>query len=436
MTVIRPNSISGVTSITAQTNALNFYDSAGTTLSIGASVTGNITGDVTGNLTGNVTGDVNAGVITATTITGVSTIGVTTVTATNLTVNGNAYPTAGPLSNRNLIINGAMAVAQRGTSSTSGGYQTIDRYSTDDSSGTTTKTQESLSSGDPYDMGFRNFLRLTNTSIVSDTSAGYRNIYQGIEAQNVAQSGWNYTSSSSYITLSFWVRSSVSQEYFGSIQTFDGTQQKYPFSTGTLAANTWTKIIKIIPGNTNVTVNNDNGAGILINISPFWGTNYTDSGVSVDTWASFSGSTRFPDFTSTWATTAGATFDITGVQLEVGEVATPFEHRSYGDELLRCQRYCQRYTKIAASGTVASSTATYHPFTFLTEFRSAPALTVNTLGNTVKEGTNWYPNTAISLNDPCPSGTNLNCTQSNNGMVAVDSTRLGNGCDLTFTAEL
>jgi hypothetical protein len=107
MTVIRPNSISGINSITAQVSALNFYDSAGAALPVtaGAINVDNI------NATG-VSTFANA-TIAGGSITGVSTIGVTTVTATNLTVNGNAYPTAGPLSNRNLIIIGAMQVAQK-----------------------------------------------------------------------------------------------------------------------------------------------------------------------------------------------------------------------------------------------------------------------------------------------------------------------------------
>ena len=255
----------------------------------------------------------------------------------HVTVDGVAMPSAGPLSNRNLIINGAMQVAQRGTSITADGYTALDRYYIY-GDGTSTKTQESLSSGEPYNQGFRHFLRLTNTS-VSSLTGGYKSIYQPVEAQNVAQSGWDYTSSSSYITLSFWVRSSVSQEFFGSIQTHDGTTQKYPFSLGTLAADTWTKVTKTIPGNSNIQVDNDTGIGLFVNIAPFWGTNYTDSSVSVDTWAAYSGSTRFPDMTSTWGTTNNATFDLTGVQLEVGSVATPFEHRSYGDELAKCQRY-------------------------------------------------------------------------------------------------
>ena len=264
-----------------------------------------------------------------------------------LNVEAISHPTSGSLvtingttpSNRNLIINGAMQVAQRGTSSTTGGFGTVDRFNNGYGSGTVTQSQESLSSGSPYDEGFRNFLRFTNTTPSSDNAAGYRMARYNIEAQDLASSGWNYTSSSSYLTLSFWIRASVSQAYYVYIKTHDGTAQRYVLSTGTLTADTWTKVTHQIPGNSNLTINNDNGAGLELNFSAFWGTDNTDSGVTVDTWGTYSGNTRTPDMTTTWSTTASATFDITGVQLEVGEVATPFEHRSYGDELARCLRY-------------------------------------------------------------------------------------------------
>ena len=242
--------------------------------------------------------------------------------------------------NKNLIINGAMQVAQRGSSGvTTSGYGTVDRFSSQWSSGSVTQTQETLSSGDPYDEGFRNFLRQTNTTVVSVTDSSERKIRHYIEAQNVANSGWNYTNSSSYITLSFWIRSSVAQEFYGYLRSLDGTSQGYGFSTGSLTADTWTKVTKTVPGNSNLVFNNDNGAGLEVVVGSFFGTNFTDSGYTLNSWAAYSNSSRSPDYTTTWATTAGATFDLTGVQLEVGSVATPFEHRSYGDELARCQRY-------------------------------------------------------------------------------------------------
>ena len=257
-------------------------------------------------------------------------------------IDGLQLPTAGQLSNRNLIINGAMNVAQRGTSSTSSGFGTVDRFRTEVTSGTVTSSQESLTTGSPYDEGFRNFYRLTNSTASSDNAAGERAIRHMIEAQNLANSGWNYASSSSYVTLSFWVRASVSQEYYVYLRTRDGTSQRYAISIGTLTADTWTKITKTIPGNSNLTFNNDNGLGLELFFNAFQGTDSTDSGVSLNAWAAYASSTKLPDMTTTWSTTTNATFDITGVQLEVGEKATPFEHRSFGDELHRCKRYFEK----------------------------------------------------------------------------------------------
>ena len=297
--------------------------------------------------TDNIRTNTNATFLQNVNITGAGlTVGVTTITSSSLAVNGINYPAAGPLSNRNLIINGAMAVAQRDTSSTTSGYYTVDRFLNDHGGGgAITQSQVALTSGSPYDEGFRYFYRQTNST--ASTAAGrYMRVLQLIEAQNMAQSGWNYTSSSSYVTLSFWVRSSVAQEFYGVLNTKDGTSRNYPFSTGTLVADTWTKVTKTIPGDSNITINNDTGIGLQVEIIPFYGTNFTDSGVTVDAWANYAGGTRVPDMTSTWAGTTNATFDITGVQLEVGSVATPFEHRGYGDELTRCQRY---YYKIQPS---------------------------------------------------------------------------------------
>jgi len=254
---------------------------------------------------------------------------------------GTVVTTASPsLGRRNLIINGAMQVAQRGTSSTNSGYGSVDRFNFGIAGGTATHSQESLTSGNPFDLGFRNFVRLTNTDVITDAATHYRTMVQPIEAQNLACSGWNYTSSSSTITLSFWVRSSVAQTYYGYVRIFDAAYlQSFSFE---LAADTWTKVTKTITGASGIQINNDNGYGMQVLFAPYWGTNFTSSGATLDQWAAFNGNARVPDMDSTWADTDEATFDLTGVQLEVGSVATPFEHRSFGEELALCQRYFYR----------------------------------------------------------------------------------------------
>ena len=285
----------------------------------------------------------------------------TTATSDAITLASDGTATAkitNNLSNRNLIINGAMNVAQRGTSSTStSSYSTVDRFAitltgTDE---TPTQAQHALTSSDtgPWEKGFRYSYHLTNGNQTSGAGASDRIVIaQILEAQDIANSGWNYTSTSSYITLSFWVKSSVAQNFHGYIKTDDGTAQNYPFETGSLSADTWTKITKTIPGNSNLQFDNNNASGLRIHITPFLGTDYTAS-PTLNTWAAYASGTRTPDQTSTWYTTNDATFEITGVQLEVDStgsgVATDFEHRSYGDELARCQRY---YFKQQATGTV------------------------------------------------------------------------------------
>ena len=249
---------------------------------------------------------------------------------------------------KNLVINGAMQVAQRGTSTTTSGGFCVDRFQcfhggTDEAP---TFSQADVASGTtPYTSGFRKSLKVTNGNQTSGAGAGdyvwFQNKY---EAQDIANSGWNYVSASSYITLSFWVKSSVAQNFYGYIETLDSPAYLYPFETGSLTADTWTKITKTIPGNSNLVFNNDNGVGLNINLFPFLGTNFTASGVSLNTWAAYASGTRTPDQTSTWYTTNNATFEFTGVQLEVGSVATDFEHRLFGEELALCQRYYYRTT--------------------------------------------------------------------------------------------
>lgn len=313
-----------------------------------------------------------------------TTSGNLTVTG-SATLNGVAYPSAGPLSNRNLIINGGMAIAQRGTSGTGSGYSSIDRFRTSYTSVTVGQSQITLTSGDPYDEGFRYAFRATNSN-TSSSIYGFSQLSYYVEAQDLAQSGWNYTSSSSYITCSFWVRCSLAGTYYMQYRGHDTSNFLQIVKSFTVSADTWTKVTHTIPGNASMVINNDNGRGLELAFTTFYGSYYQDSNVSLDTWYSASSGTNFvPGFDQNWNNTASATFDITGVQLEVGSVATPFEHRSYGDELARCQRYTMVFGgdgttngfDFFASGYVTSASSGSVVFSLPVPLRAIPTLTIN-----------------------------------------------------------
>mgnify|MGYP003128679581 CR=1 FL=1 len=278
---------------------------------------------------------------------------------------------------RNLIINGAMRVAQRGTSSTSNGFNTIDRFAVNFDSGLTeapTQAQVTLSSSDtPYSSGLRYALKITNGNQTSQDANDYIQIAHKIEAQDIAQSGWNYTSSSSNITLSFWVKASIAQTMYARLNAEDTpSSDARAFSFAFSATTSWTKITRTIPGNSTLVFNNDNGVGIALYIIPFYGTNYTTSGHTNDAWVVDSGSNQVTDMATTWFSGNDATLEVTGVQLEVGPQATAFEHRSFGEELELCKRYYQTgYIKKYENNTgVIAVSQNWAP-----QMRAAPTIT-------------------------------------------------------------
>ena len=292
--------------------------------------------------------------------------------------------------NKNLVLNGAFLVAQRGVSSTSTGYNSVDRFPVNFTGTDEAPTQEQadVAAGTtPYSLGFRKCLKITNGNQTSGAGADdYIYTGQKFEAQNIASSGWNYVSASSFITLSFWVKSSVAQNFYGYIRTHDNPKYNYPFETGSLSADTWTKVTKTISGNSNLVIDNDANTGFELVIAPFFGTNDTGS-VTLNQWGAWDSTERVPDYTTTWYTTNNATFEITGVQLEVSDHATDFEHRSFNQEL----QLCKRYYEVLVSGSgktwggavvMYHANETHHQCNWV-EKRATPSLEY-------VEGTNYY----------------------------------------------
>ena len=313
---------------------------------------------------------------------------------------GNAYDD-GALSNRNLIINGAMQVAQRGTSSTLSGRETVDRTFVTWGGGAVTQTQNVLTSGEPYDLGFRYSYRMQNTTATSATDS-YRHFYQYIEGQNIAQSGWDYTNSNSYITFSFWAKSSVAGIYYSRLELPHNTPIKDWIKSFTLDANTWKKVTITVPGQSGLVINTDNTTGASVWVQPYYGTDYTGS-LTTEQWFDFDPYLQLPDFAQNWANVTNATFEITGLQLEVGDTATPFEHRFYGQELALCQRYYQVVLdapnpfELFYSGYTSGAYDLTLPLPLKSTMRSEPTMT--TSGTTVLSNFTGYPNFASSVTD-------------------------------------
>jgi len=353
------------------------------------------------------------------------------------------------LSGRNMIINGAFNIAQRGTSSSDTGFGSVDRFaiSYGGQDQIIIGSQHALTSSDtgPWEAGFRYSFHIQN----GDQSSGgadagdYSRCYTNLEAQDLANSGWNYTSSSSYATLSFWVKSSVAQTFYGQIFSQDGTPQNFPFSTGALTANTWTKVAIKIPGGGNVQFDNNNKQGMVIYWWQFAGTNYTSSSATLNTWAGYSGGSRTPDYATTWWGTNNCTFELTGVQLEVGSIDTPFEHKSYTEELARCQRYYKKLGGRGVSGqplvslACQSSSLMRSGYEFIPEMRAAPSITsADIIGITNSNGSAGSPTLTV---DPVSAQAGRINAENMSGLVQGDAGWLQSSATtgyIAFSAEL
>jgi len=293
--------------------------------------------------------------------------------------------TSGPTF-RNRIINGAMVIDQRNagasvTNAVAFTY-TLDRFFIFGSQASKFTCQQNAGSVTPA-VGFVNYLGITSSSAYTVASTEQFILAQYIEGFNVADLGWG-TASAKTVTLSFQVYSSLTGTFGGSLRNTDASRS-YPFSYTIPSANTWTTISVTIAGDTTGTWLTTNGTGIRLTFS--LGAGSTLSGTA----GSWSGNNYV---SATGATsvvgTNGATFYITGVQLEVGSSATGFEYRQYGQELALCQRYYSKQPSttsgtafgagIAISGTQAD---VYVKLT--TSMRAAP--TSNTSGCVIEFGT-------------------------------------------------
>ena len=326
-----------------------------------------------------ITLDPNGGAVLAgvTTVTSVKVGAAVTISESGIEASGIGITCAningGAIGGRkNLIINGDMRIAQRGTSFTSHPSYAVDRFRwgfSNHSAGTITVSQQSLSSSDtPYTLGFRKYTRMTLGQDGTAAANTAFNLTYKAEAQDIANSGWNYTSTSSFMTISFWFRCSTNQTFVGEFQSKDGTAQAFTFTFTASGNDAWTKITKTIPGASNIQIDDDNGGGFDFRWYPFYGTDYSTSGHTLDQWGPYSSSDIVPDMASTWLTAGASTFDVTGVQLEVGPVATPFEHISIAENKRRCYRYCQRgrhssYCLVGTPGTYYFSRGNINLFT-------------------------------------------------------------------------
>ena len=262
---------------------------------------------------------------------------------------------------RNLIINGAMQVAQRGTSHTqspnSGNYHTVDRFSyrrTGTWSGVTAVALSQESSGAPS--GFTHFLRYAPTgsdsSTPSDTSMYIEAKLEGNSVSSLALG----TSAAKSFTVSFYVRSSVTGTFSVAFNNNASPRFSYVAEYTINSANTWERKEVTVDAPTSGTFDTGTSAGLVFALIVSADSSSSTYGTStVGSWLSSTDARWSSNQSDGVTTSANQTFDITGVQLELGDTATPFEHRSFGDELARCQRYYYNtYLTAQSSGSAAS----------------------------------------------------------------------------------
>jgi hypothetical protein len=305
---------------------------------------------------------------------------------------GNAY-SDGALSNRNLIINGAMTVSQRGdlTGVTSDSYF-VDRFEyVGADEGTWSLSQASDA---PSGSGFTKSAKLEITTADSIVASGdyaqFRYTFENQDIKHILKG----TADAKQVTLSFWVKSSLAQDFQVRLRdNYSSTSRQIIKSYAVASANTWQHVILTFDGDTggdDFSGSTDTDGNFILDWLLGGGANF-QGGTASGNWEDFD-NTKWGS-SDTFLTTVNSTFYITGVQLEVGDTATPFEHRSYGDELARCQRYY--YTggvnggrAAVAAGYTSSSTSVRWTFLTPVNMRASPTYSAGSSPYAADGGTN------------------------------------------------
>jgi hypothetical protein len=362
---------------------------------ITSTLTGNVTGAVTGNITGNITGNVTGNLTGA--VTG--------------TVNG-LTPQASNMQPHNLIINGAMQVAQRGTSAvtatTTAAYRTVDRFKTDIDGSDGGDFSHAQSTDVPSGQGFQYSSKFTTVTQASQPTSevNRHQLYSLLEEQDAFHLEWG-TSNAKTCTLSFWVKGSVTGTY-GFIFGHYGSGGTYFYYTNYTinSANTWEKKTITVAGPTSGG-NNSGGNNFGLRVEWILGVGSDAETGTLNEWTT-SSTMRTAANTVYLPENSGATLYLTGVQLEVGSTASSFAHENYGDTLQKCQRYYQKtYSQgVYAGANDGMGCVSFIPINstddvnvnFVSRMRDAPLITTYRKNGTATGSAQRSNNGAVYMN--------------------------------------